>query len=84
MFILLFCFSQLCRLWLDSGCKLPSLPKLAYAKRTLENPTYDLMVHLLRPFDLISMDESIEINCLVPEMNEHLNLILYLLDAENC
>jgi len=64
--------------------KIPNLPKISYAKRTLENPTYDLMVHLLRPFDLISTDDSIEISCLVPEMEGRLNLILLLVDAENC
>lgn len=63
---------------------IPNLPKISYAKRTLENPTYDLIVHLLRPFDLISTDDSIEISCLVPEMEGRLNLILHLVDAENC
>ena len=64
--------------------KMSSLPKIAYAKRKLENPTYDLMVHLFHPFEVITTGNSREISCLVPEMEDYLNLILYLVDAENC
>ena len=64
--------------------KMSALPKIAYAKRKLENPTYDLMVHLFHPFEVITTGESREMGCLVPEMEEYLNLILHLVDAENC
>lgn len=60
------------------------LPKIEYAKRKLENPTYDLIAHLLWPFDVISTGESMEVTSLVPELEEYLEFILYLIDAEGC
>jgi len=63
---------------------IPDLPKIEYAKRKLENPTYDLIVHLFEPFDIVTTEEAREITCLVPEMECHLNLLLHLVDAENC
>jgi len=63
---------------------IPDLPKIEYAKRKLENPTYDLIVHLFEPFDIVTTEESREISCLVPEMECHLSLLLHLVDAENC
>jgi len=66
------------------AAKMSNLPKIAYAKRKLENPTYDLMVHLFRSFEVVTTGESREMSCLVPEMDEYLNLILHLADAENC
>jgi len=61
-----------------------NLPKNAYAKRKLKNPTYDLIIYLFDPFDIITTEESREISSLVPEMECHLNLLLHLADAENC
>jgi len=63
---------------------LGELPKIKYAKRKLDEPTYDLLTYLLTPFEVLSSEESMEVSCLVPELEEHLNLLLYLVDAENC
>ena len=63
---------------------LGELPKIKYAKRKLDEPTYDLLAYLLTPFEVLSSEESMEVSCLVPELEEHLNLLLYLVDAENC
>jgi len=60
------------------------LPKIQYANRTLEDPTYDLLTFLLAPFEVWSMESSRSIRCLVPEMEDYLNLLLYLVDAEAC
>ena len=60
------------------------LPKIKYAKRDLENPTYELLENLLAPFEVISSNGLKEFSCLVPEMEEHLMLILFLIDAETC
>jgi len=60
------------------------LPKLKYAKRKLENPTYDLIEYLLRPFEVISTGTSLEVSCLVPDLEQYLELILFLVDAEEC
>jgi transposase len=60
------------------------LPKIKYAKRKLENPTYDLIEHLLRPFEVISSGVSMEVSCLVPELEQYLDLMLFLIDAEEC
>jgi len=60
------------------------LPKIQYAKRTLDDPTYDLLTFLLAPFEVWSMESSRSFSCLVPEMEDHLNLLLYLVDAEAC
>ena len=64
--------------------KIPNLPKIKYAKRKLENPTYELLAYLLEPFVLISAEKSIEISCNVPEIEEYLDLFLYLIDAQDC
>jgi transposase len=63
---------------------LEKLPKIKYAKRDLENPTYELLENLLAPFEVISSNGLTEFSCLVPEMEEHLMLILFLIDAETC
>jgi len=63
---------------------LGELPKIKYAKRKLDEPTYELLAYLLTPFEVLSSEESMEVSCLVPELEEHLNLLLYLVDAENC
>ena len=60
------------------------LPKIRYAKRKLDEPTYDLLTYLLAPFEVLSSEDSMEVSCLVPELKEHLDLILYLVDAETC
>ena len=64
--------------------QLPILPKIKYAKRKLENPTYELLVYLLRPFVIISTDLSIIRSCNVLELEEFLDLFLYFIDAEEC
>ncbi len=63
---------------------LGELPKIKYAKRKLDGPTYDLVTYLLTPFEVLSSEESMEVSCLVPELEEHLNLLLHLVDAEAC
>lgn len=63
---------------------LGDLPKIKYAKRKLDDPTYDLLTYLLTPFEVLSSEESMEVSCLVPELEEHLDLLLYLVDAEEC
>ena len=63
---------------------LGELPKIRYAKWKLDEPTYDLLTYLLTPFEVLSSEDSMEMSCLVPEMEELLNLILYLVDAETC
>ena len=60
------------------------LPKIRYAKRKLDEPTYDLLTYLLAPFEVWSLEYSRAVSCLVPEMEKHLNLLLYLVDAEAC
>jgi transposase len=64
--------------------KVKILPKIKYAKRELNNPTYELLVYLLQPFVVITNGHSIEKSCNVPELERHLDLILLLLDAEEC
>ena len=64
--------------------KVKILPKIKYAKRELNNPTYELLVYLLQPFVVITNGHSIERSCNVPELEQHFNLILLLLDAEEC
>ena len=64
--------------------KLSNLPKIKYAKRKLENPTYELLVYLLEPFVVISFEKSIKISCNVPEVEEYMDLFLFLIDAQNC
>lgn len=61
-----------------------NLPKIKYAKRKLKNPTYELICYLLEPFKVITRDYRLELSCNVPEMEEHLNLILHLINAEDC
>lgn len=63
---------------------LGELPKIKYAKRNLKNPTYELLICLLDPFEIVSTREYQEVSCLVPELNDHLMLFLYLVDAEAC
>jgi len=60
------------------------LPKIRYAKRNLEDPTYDLLTYLLAPFEVLSSKNSRVVNCMVPEMMDHLTMLLYLVDAEAC
>jgi transposase len=60
------------------------LPKIRYAKRKLDEPTYDLLTYLLAPFEVWSLEYSRAVSCLVPEMEKHLNRLLYLVDAEAC
>jgi len=43
-----------------------------------------LVTYLLTPFEVLSSEESMEVSCLVPELEEHLNLLLHLVDAEAC
>jgi len=64
--------------------KIPNLPKITYAKRKLENPTYELIAYLLEPFVLISAEKPIEISCKVPEIEEYMELFLFLIDAQDC
>ncbi len=64
--------------------KIPNLPKIKYAKRKLENPTYELIAYLLEPFVLVSAEKPIEISCKVPEIEEYMELFLYLIDAQDC
>lgn len=60
------------------------LPIIRYAKRRLENPTYELLAYLIQPFVLISADNSIKISCNVPEIEGYMDLFLFLIDAQNC
>lgn len=64
--------------------KIQNLPKIKYAKRKLENPTYELIAYLLEPFVLISVEKPIEISCKVPEIEGHMELFLFLIDAQDC
>ena len=64
--------------------KFPNLPKITYVKRKLENPTYERIVYLLKPFILISDEKPFEISCKVPEIEDYMELFLYLIDAQDC
>ena len=63
---------------------LQNLPKIKYAKRDLINPTYEFLTYLLEPFVVITSGHNIERSCNVPELERHFDLILFLLDAEEC
>lgn len=63
---------------------LGDLPKIRYAKRKLDEPTYDLLTYLLTPFEVLSSEESMDVSCLVPELEDHLELFLHLVNAETC
>jgi hypothetical protein len=64
--------------------RVKNIPKIKYAKRELNNPMYELLVYLLQPFVVITNGHNIEKSCNVPELECHLDLILLLLDAEEC
>ena len=58
------------------------LPKIRYAKQSLENLTYELLEWLFKPFAVVSNDLSSELTWTSDEAGKYLQLLLYLVDVE--
>lgn len=58
------------------------LPKIRYAKQSIENPTFDLLEWLFKPFVVVSDDISSELTWTTDEAGKYLQLLLYLVDVE--
>jgi transposase len=59
------------------------LPKIRYAKRSMDNPTYGLLEWMFKPFVVISEDDSKKLTHSVNELGAYRKFLLYLVDCED-
>lgn len=60
------------------------LPKIRYAKQSVDNPTYELLVWLFKPFVMISDESSAELTWSGDEAGQYIQFLLYLVDMDSC
>jgi len=60
------------------------LPKIRYAKRPMDNPTYELLEWLFKPFVMVSDGSSAELTWSGDEAGKHIQFLLSLVDMDSC